>query len=65
MATQPLLQLAPDVAKQEPESRLSAEETWGLIFQSFGSAQAILAEFGGGEAFFRQERSSWQEQELA
>jgi hypothetical protein len=38
---------------------LSAEEGWELILGSFGSAKELYAEYGGGEAWLRQERASW------
>jgi hypothetical protein len=41
------------------EARLSAKEGWELILRSFGSGKDLCAEYGGGEAWLRQERESW------
>lgn len=41
--------------------KLSAEEGWELIFQSFGSARELYVEYGGGEAWLRAEREAWGE----
>jgi hypothetical protein len=38
---------------------LSAEEGWELILRSFGSGKELYAEYGGGEAWLRAERESW------
>ena len=42
-----------------PAPLLSAEEGWDLILRSFGSGKELYSEYGGGEAWLRQERESW------
>jgi hypothetical protein len=41
------------------QAPLSAEEGWELILRSFGSGKDLYAEYGGGEAWLRAERESW------
>ena len=37
----------------------SAEAGWKLILESLGSGRELYAEYGGGEAWLRAERESW------
>jgi hypothetical protein len=63
MATQPNPLPANAALELEDEPRLSYDEGWDLIFSLFGSAGDMYAKVGGADAFMREERASWGEDE--
>jgi hypothetical protein len=65
MATQPNSPLAPALPEPEQETRLSYDEGWDLIFSLFGTAGDLYAKGGGADAFMREQRASWGEDDPA
>ena len=64
MATHPVIAEMPaDLNVEENEPRLSREEGWQLIFSMFGTAKEMYAEVGGSDAFMREERAAWDDED--